>query len=455
MNLQEHRVQQSSFFQSGHTADLNFRKDQLKKLKHLIEKNEKSLAEALKQDLGKSHFEAYTTEIRMVLDEIDVARAHLKKWARPHKASSPIFLRPMRSYYRYEPYGRCLIIAPWNYPVNLLLSPAVGAMAAGNVLTLKPSEYAPTVSKKIANLITDNFDPAYFSVVEGDEKVNQQLLESRFDFIFFTGSPQVGKIIMQKAAENLTPHVLELGGKSPCIIDQTANLDVAARRIAWGKFTNAGQTCVAPDYVLIEKSQQNAFITKVIAAVKDFFGADPQKSPDFGRIINQKHFQRLVPLLKDGRCVMGGRWDQSDRYIAPSLMVDVPETSPLLKEEIFGPILPIIGIDDKKEVFEWVEKHPQPLALYVFSQDREFVKKVTSQIQFGGGCVNDTLLHVGIPGLPFGGVGNSGSGRYHGRSTFETFSYQKSLIHKPTWPDPAFRYPPYKGKLALIKKLWR
>ena len=444
---------QKAFFKSGATLDIKFRKAMLVKFLNAIEKWEDRLAEALWTDLHKSYEEAYLTEISIVKGEI---KSHLRKvegWARRKKAHSPIKLFPSRSYVVKEPLGNSLIISPWNYPVQLLLNPLVGAISAGCTAVLKPSPYVPKVSEIIEKMISETFGENYIAVVQGHRDVNMALLEQRWDLIFFTGSPALAKTVMTSAAKNLTPVILELGGKSPCIIDKTADIKTAAKRIAWGKTLNSGQTCIAPDYILIHKDIKEAFVRAFAEEMKILHGEDIKADRHYVRIVNDKAFERVTGYFKDGNIIYGGRTDAATRFIEPTLIENVPLDSPLMTEEIFGPIFPVIEIEDnfKESVIDFVNSREKPLAFYYFGKESdgwEMVRRTSS----GGGCINDVIMHIANENVPFGGVGNSGMGRYHDKDSFEAFSHTRSIIATGTWIDLPFRYMPYK-MFSLVKKI--
>ncbi|MEH1888004.1 MAG: aldehyde dehydrogenase [Nostoc sp.] len=443
---------QREFFQTGKTKDVTFRIEQLKNLKQAIIEHERSIVEALQADLHKPELESYLTEIGVIKD-IDYAIKHLKNWTKPKKAavSFDFFSSSARIY--PEPLGVVLIIGPWNYPFNLIISPLIGAIAAGNCAIIKPSEIASHTSHIITEIFAKNFDPAYIAVVEGGVEASQKLLAEKFDHIFFTGGTAVGKIIMAAAAKYLTPVTLELGGKSPCIVDTDINLEHTVRRITWGKFINAGQTCIAPDYLLVDKKIKKDLIDGMEKCLKEFYGDNPVTSPDYARIISQKHFDRLVNFLKDGEVIIGGENQPSERYIAPTVIDNVSLEDSVMQEEIFGPILPIIEYTDIAEAIALINSRPKPLALYLFSQNKNLQKRVLQETSSGGVCINDTIMQVGVSSLPFGGVGDSGIGNYHGKASFDTFSHDKSVLQNSFWLDLKWRYAPYEGKLPLIKKL--
>ncbi|HWE20856.1 MAG TPA: aldehyde dehydrogenase [Hyphomicrobiaceae bacterium] len=444
---------QGAFFRRGLTREIGFRVKQLEVLRGAIVLRQRDILEALKQDLGRPIVEGYTSEIAIVLHEIDFTLKGVAAWAKPRKVRTPLILFPGSSWVYREPYGSALIIAPWNYPFQLAVSPLIVALAAGNCAVVKPSEAAPHTSRLIADMIGSEFDPAYLAVVEGGIEETKALLEQRFDYIFFTGGTRVGKVVMAAAARHLTPVTLELGGKNPCIVDASADLDKAARRIAWGKFVNAGQTCIAPDFVLAERSIKPALLARLAAAIESFYRADPKTSPDFGRIVNDHHFERLVALLDDGRIVTGGGTDAAQRYIAPTIVDGVSWDHAIMQEEIFGPILPVLGFDDLETVMAALEVKPKPLALYFFSEDRDRQEEVLRRLSSGGACINDTFAQLLNLRLPFGGVGDSGMGAYHGRAGFETFSHNKSVVKRSTWIDPSIRYPPYRTPLKILRRV--
>jgi aldehyde dehydrogenase (NAD+) len=446
---------QQQFVESGRAKALDFRLENLNRLKKSITENETAIFDALKKDLSKSPYESYLTEVGVVLDEIRFAIRRLKSWARPRRAKTPLYLWFASSRIYCEPYGKALIIAPWNYPFLLSISPLIGSMAAGNCSVLKPSEYAGHTAAVISEIMAAHFDRGYAAVVEGDAEVGEALLGQRFDYIFFTGSLAVGKKVMSAAAKHLTPVTLELGGKSPCIVDQDADLDPAARRIVFGKFINAGQTCIAPDYLLVHRSNKSKLLVLMRKHLIRFYGEDPRKSPDYARIINVRHFNRLRVLLEKGTVVIGGQSDPQDRYMAPTVITNLTWDDPVMQDEIFGPILPVLEFENLSAAIASINSRPKPLALYVFSNRRENYRKVIEEVSFGAGCVNDTVVHFANPHLPFGGVGSSGIGRYHGKASFDIFSHQKSILKKSFTFDPPLRYPPYKNKLALLKKILR
>lgn len=446
---------QRAYFRTGKTKDLDFRKDQLKKLYQSIEEYEEEILDALQTDLNKVGFEAYATEIGLVLEEISYLLKNLKKFLKPKRVRTPIAQFPSVSRVYKEPYGQVLIIAPWNYPFLLTVSPLIGALAAGNTAVIKPSEFAPETSTILKKMIEKTFEPGYVTVVEGAVEVNQSLLSKDFDFIFFTGSTAVGKIVMEKASEHLTPVVLELGGKSPAIVDETADIKIAAKRIAWGKGVNAGQTCVAPDYLLVQETVKDELVTEIKNYARDFFGKDAQKNEEYPKIINEKHYQRLSNLIETGEVIYGGQKNDKTRQINLTLMDQISWEDPIMQEEIFGPILPILSYEDLDQAIGQVNARPKPLALYLFSQSKDHEKKVLSEISFGGGAINDTLTHLASPYMGFGGVGQSGMGSYHGKGSIDTFSHHKSVLKKATWLDLPFRYPPYTTSKKLLKMIMK
>ena len=445
--------QQRAFFASGRTRPYAFRKAQLQKLYNSLIKFEDQILEAMKKDLGKGEFEAYLTEIAVVKAEIRFAMRRLKKWMRPKRLPININAFPSRNFILPEPFGQILIISPWNYPLNLLVTPLIGAIAAGNCAILKPSEYAPNVSGLVRHIINDTFDPEFVNVVEGGIEPTQELLKLPFDYIFYTGSTHVGRIVMKAAAENLTPVTLELGGKSPAIVDETADLDTTARRLVWGKFLNTGQTCLAPDYILAHHRIADQLTERLIHHVKKAFGDDPQKSPDYGRIVNQKHFDRLTSMFNENEVVLGGLTDREDRYISPTLVRVEGLDHPLMKEEIFGPILPILRYANEEEMDHVIRSLERPLAFYLFTKKNAVKEEYIRKYSFGGGCINDCILHFADLNMPFGGVGQSGMGAYHGKYSFDTFSHKKGIVRKPFAFDIPIRYAPYKGKMGIIRRL--
>ena len=444
---------QNEYFRTGATLDIKFRKEMLRKFQSAMLKWENRLCDALWTDLHKSYEEAYMTEISIVKGEIANHLAHIGKWARRRKACSPLKMFPSRSYVVKEPLGNSLIISPWNYPVQLLLNPLVGAISSGSTAVLKPSPYVPTVSKVIEEMITETFDEKYIAVVQGNRNVNADLLKQRWDVIFFTGSPALAKTVMSAAAQHLTPVILELGGKSPCIIDKTADIKRAAKRIAWGKTLNSGQTCIAPDYILIHKDVKDAFVKEFAEEIKVLHGEDIHADRHFVRMVNDKAFERVTGYMNDGKILYGGRHDAKTRFIEPTLIDNPALDSPVMTEEIFGPVFPVITMDDpfRESVIEFVTSREKPLAFYYFGKESDgwdIIRRTSS----GGGCINDVIMHIANENIPFGGVGNSGMGRYHGKESFDAFSHTRSIVATGTLIDLPFRYMPYK-MFGLVKKL--
>lgn len=455
MSDQFHLSEMREFFNTHATRDIKVRKKFLKALKKEIMQREKDILNALQSDLGKNKVEAYASEIGIILKSISYMMKEIKSMSKIESVQTPMYQFPSKSYTVREPFGNVLIIGPFNYPFQLVLEPLIGALAAGNTAVVKPSELTPSTSKVVQEIIEAVFPTDYVQVVTGEQETTSALLEEQFDFIFFTGSTKVGQIVYEAASKHLTPVALELGGKSPTIIDDTANIKVAAERIAFGKFMNAGQTCVAPDYILIDRRVKDKFIQALVSTIEDFYGNNPEVSKDFGRIVNERHFNRLKALLEDGYIVEGGETNESTRYIAPTILDHVSLNDAIMQEEIFGPILPIITFNDKEEVFDIVKQFDKPLALYLFSEDDDYINKVLKYISFGGGCINDTLMHVANPYLPFGGVGKSGIGRYHGKYSFDQFSHLKAFTTKGTKLETGLMFPPYKGKFKYMRQIFK
>lgn len=445
--------QQREFFLIGTPHEIGFRREQLKRLQHAITDHETHIFEALQKDLGKPQFEAYGGEVFYALQELHYAIKHLNSWTRPRKVRTPLLFFPGSSYRYPEPYGSVLIISPGNYPFQLTLLPLIGAMAAGNCAVIKPSEMAPHSSALLADILNTNFDPSYLAVIEGEIEETQALLAQHFDYIFFTGGARVGKIVMEVAARHVTPLTLELGGKSPCIVDQDVDLTVAARRIVWGKFFNAGQSCVAPDYVFAHTAIKSALLDRMKTMLVRFYGQDPFTSPDYARIINDAHFARLAVLLKQGEIVAGGRTDAESRYIAPTILDKISWEHDVMQDEIFGPILPVLEYKNLDDVITTLRSQPKPLALYFFSNTPDNQRRILRETSSGGACINDTLDHMLNNALPFGGVGSSGMGSYHGKASFDTFSHYKSVLKRATWLDPPIKYPPYTLPLRYLKTI--
>jgi aldehyde dehydrogenase (NAD+) len=437
--LKNHR----SFFASQQTKNIKFRIGQLKRFKAAILKYETKITDALWNDLHKSMEEAYLTEISLVLQEIDNHIRHLKCWAKPKKVATLFHLLPSSSQIIYEPLGVALIMAPWNYPFQLLMNPLVGAISGGCCAMLKPSPYTPNIAMVMEELVHETFEKDYISIIQGSRKVNGLLLEQRFDVIFYTGSPAVGKVVMKAASEHLTPVVLELGGKSPCIVDSGANLDVAARRIAWGKTINAGQTCIAPDYLFVHQSVKDELLKKIASHITDMYGEDIQSSKYFPRIVNDQAMVRLQKLMEHGKITFGGKVDAQNRYLSPTIIDEVKPEFPIMQEEIFGPILPVMTFENIETAISYINEHEKPLAFYYFGKDKQ-AKEVLARTTSGGACINDTLMHITNHHLPFGGVGNSGLGNYHGHDSFLAFSHARAVVTTPTWIDLPFKYVPFK-----------
>jgi aldehyde dehydrogenase (NAD+) len=434
---------QRAFFATQQTKKLEFRLEQLRKLKAAINKYQDQLQEALWIDLHKSNEEAYITEISIVNQEIEYHIKHLKRWMKAKRVSTPLHLLPSSGKIMYEPLGVALIVAPWNYPFQLLINPLVGAISGGCCAMLKPSPYTPTVAKVMDEMIANTFDPNYITMTQGSRVVNEYLFQQRFDIIFYTGSSYVGKLVMKAAAENLTPVILELGGKSPCIVDKNANIDVAAKRIAWGKTINAGQTCIAPDYLFVHQSVKKELLDKIAGCLKEMHGEDIKQSRYYPRIVNEKAVERLQGLLKAGTIHSGGDVDIKEKYIAPTIIDDIKPEDPVMQEEIFGPILPVMTFEHIDQVTDYINAQDKPLAFYYFGKNKD-ARAVLSKTTSGGGCVNDTLMHIANHHLPFGGVGNSGLGKYHGNKSFLAFSNQRAIVHVTTKIDLPFKYAPFK-----------
>lgn len=433
--------------------DIGYRKETLKKLLHNIQKSEDLIVKALHDDFKKPEFEAVLTETNYVISDLKDTIKNINKWAKPKSILPSLLNFPSTDYIYKEPYGNVLVIAPWNYPFQLALCPLISAVAAGNRVVLKPSELTPHTSAIIAKIIEKTFHVNHVEVFEGGVEVSNQLLAKRWDYIFFTGSVSVGKVVAKAAAENLTPVTLELGGKNPCIIDETANLKLAAKRIVWGKFINAGQTCIAPDYILIQKNMKVNFISFLMEEIIKAYGKKIDKSPDFARIINTKNWVRLDRMIEKEKVIFGGDTDAHNLYISPTLIEEPDLDSPIMKEEIFGPLLPILTYETEAEIQNVISRYEKPLAFYIFSENNSFAKKLITTYSFGGGCINDTVVHFSNKRLPFGGVGHSGIGAYHGQLSFDIFSHHKSIVKKANWLDLPMRYAPYKDKLASIKRV--
>lgn len=450
-NIDEIIESQRKFFQSGATLPVKFRIEMLKKLYCAVKKYETEIGEALTADLGKSDFEGFMCETGLVLSEIGYMIKHTRKFAKAKKVRTPLAQFASKSYKKPSPYGNVLIMSPWNYPFLLTIDPIADAIAAGNTAVVKPSAYSPATSAVIEKMIAECFPSEYVAVITGGRKENAALLEKKFDFIFFTGSQTVGKEVLRRAAEHLTPAVLELGGKSPCIVDSSAKIKLAAKRIVFGKYLNCGQTCVAPDYILCEKSVKDELVAEIVKQVKKQYGEKPLENPDYGKIVNEKHFDRVFGLIDAEKVVFGGGRDASKLKIEPTVMDNVTWDDAVMQEEIFGPIMPILTFDDFDDVYAVLKDKPKPLALYLFSENKKRIREVTEKYAYGGGCINDCVIHLATSEMGFGGVGESGMGSYHGKDGFNAFSHTKSIVDKKTWMDLPMRYQPYKkgffGKL--------
>ena len=444
---------QINYFSSKKTIDIASRINSLKKLLQEIKASENEIELALYKDLGKSKGESYLTEINFVYTEINIALKNIKKWTKRKAVKSSLINFPSSDYIVPEPYGLTLHISPWNYPFQLSIAPLIGAVAAGNTVVLKPSEYSKNTSLLLEKILSKVFDPGHVVVVNGGVDISTKLLEFKWDYIFFTGSIGVGKIIAKAAANNLTPTTLELGGKNPCIVDETASIEISAKRIVWGKFTNCGQTCIAPDFIVVNKKIKNKFIDALKKQIVEIYGNNVVDNDEYGRIISDKHMNYLVSLLEKENIIHGGKFNFDDKFFEPTLVEINNLESKVMEDEIFGPILPIIEYDDFKEVHDIIKKYSHPLALYIFTKKKEFGRKFLESYPFGGGAINDTVMHIANDRLPFGGVGQSGMGKYHGESTFNTFSHFKPYLNKPLWIDPPLRYPPFKNKINFLKKI--
>ena len=452
MDIEKIVKKQKTFFMTGKTKEVKYRKEALKKLKQKIIELEPEINQALKADLNKSETESYMTETGMVFSELSYAIKHIKQWSKEKKVRTPLSQFHGKSYYFYEPYGVALIISPWNYPFMLALDPLIGAIAAGNCCIIKPSEYAPNTAKIMKKMIEDIFSSEYITVIEGEVEETTQLLKQRLDYIFFTGSVSVGKIIMKVASENLIPVTLELGGKSPCIVDETADLSLTAKRILFGKILNAGQTCVAPDFLLVQRNIKEKLIQELEKSIVKFLGENSLKNQDYVKMINQKQFNRMKELLKNQKIIFGGNIDDANQKIEFTLIDEPSPDSKVMQEEIFGPILPILSFDKIEEAIDFIRQREKPLALYLFTKNKKVEERIKKEVSFGGGCINDTIIHLASNYLGFGGVGNSGMGNYHGKRSFTTFSHEKSIVKKYTWIDLPMRYMPYtKAKQKVIR----
>ncbi|MGN1147568.1 MAG: aldehyde dehydrogenase [Lachnospiraceae bacterium] len=452
MDIEKIVKNQRTFFNSGKTFDVHYRIEMLQKLKSTIQKYEQEIGAALYTDLGKSETESYMCETGLTLSELSYQIKHIKGWSRNRRRKTDLANFHAKSFTVQEPYGCVLIMSPWNYPFMLCMEPMIGAIAAGNCCILKPSAYSPATSAIIKKVVSEVFPEEYVAVVEGGRAENTALLEQRFDYIFFTGGTTVGRLVMEKAAAHLTPMTLELGGKSPCIIDDTCDIKVAAARLVFGKYLNCGQTCVAPDYVLVDKKVKAELIAQVRLQIRKMFGEHPLDNPHYGKIINKKHFDRITGLIDINKVVLGGESDPDTLRIAPTVMDNVTPEDAVMQEEIFGPIMPLISYEDINEAEAFIREREKPLALYLFTKDKEVEKRFLKYVSFGGGCVNDTIIHLATSEMGFGGVGNSGMGSYHGKKSFDTFSHEKSIVKKYCWLDMPMRYQPYTAKhLKLIK----
>jgi len=453
--INEYFESQKEYFKSGETLTYKFRLQALKKLKKAIIANEKAIFEALNKDLHKSEFESYMSEVGFILEEIGFHIKKLKKWMKPRRVSSGITMFPACTYDNFEPLGTVLIIAPWNYPFQLTIAPLIGAISAGDTAIIKPSEYSGNTSAIIEKIFSETFPENYIKVLTGDAKVSQELLKLKFEHIFFTGSPRVGHIVYKAAAQNMVPVTLELGGKSPCFVDETAKLKLAAKRIVWGKLLNAGQTCIAPDYLLVHKSVKDKLLPLLVEYIENFFGKNPAENKEYPHIISKPNIERLSVLIKDSEIYYGGNYDSETKYFQPTILNNVSFDDPVMQQEIFGPIIPVIEYENLDEVIKTVNSRPKPLALYIFSGNKKTQKYILNRVPAGGATVNDTLMHIVNNKIPFGGVGNSGIGGYHGFYSFKTFSNNKPYVKRGTWMDVPIRYAPFGKKLALLKQLMK
>ena len=451
MNIEELLNRQRAFFRSGATLSVDFRLEHLKKLYRAVQKYESEIGRALCSDLGKSDYEGFMCETGLVLSELHYMIRHTRSFARERRVHTPLAQFASGSFRKPSPYGNTLIMSPWNYPFLLTLDPLADAIAAGNTAIVKPSAYSPATSALIRKIIEECFPPEYVAVVTGGREENRALLEQKFDFVFFTGSQSVGKEVLRHTAETLTPAVLELGGKSPCIVDSTAKIQLAAKRIIFGKLINCGQTCVAPDYILCQRSVKDQLVQELCRQIKLQYGEAPLSNPDYGRIINEKHFDRICGLIDREKTVLGGKTNRETLQIEPTVMDNVSWHDPVMQQEIFGPILPVLTFDTFEELYSLLTERPKPLALYLFSEDKRRMKEISQRCSYGGGCMNDTLIHLATSEMGFGGVGESGMGAYHGRDGFNAFSHTKSIVEKKTWIDLPIRYQPYnKGVYAKL-----
>lgn len=443
MKIEKIVERQREFFGTDRTKELRFRMEALNRLEKSIKKHEKDIGQALKKDLNKSGFESYMTEVGLTLSELSYVKKHLPFWNMKKRRLSPLAQFHAESFTVSEPYGVVLVMAPWNYPFMLCMEPLIGAIAAGNCCVLKPSAYAPAVSDVLSTVIRDAFPEKYVAVVEGGRKENTELLEQRFDYIFFTGGVAVGKLVMEKASENLTPVTLELGGKSPCIVTGDAKLSLAAKRLVFGKYLNSGQTCVAPDYLLIDEKVKEEFLAYVVYWIEKMLGKEPLRNPDYPKMINEKHYRRVLNLIRGEKVSCGGYGNPDTLQITPTVLEDVSWDAPVMQEEIFGPVLPVLTFKELDEAVKKVKEREKPLALYIFTERRDIEEKILKSLSFGGGCINDTIIHLATSQMGFGGVGGSGMGSYHGKKSYDTFSHEKSIVKKSTWMDMPIRYMPY------------
>ena len=455
MDFSNYIENQENYFRNGNTLPIGKRKKLLKNLKEEILTNEDKIFKALNNDLKKCNYETYLSEIGILITEIDLFLKNIEKWAKPKRVKSSLLSFPSSDYIYSEPYGKVLVISPWNYPFQLAILPVLSAVAAGNTVVLKPSEHAPHTSKLVKEILESVFEKSHVLVIEGAAETASKLLEYRWDYIFFTGSVRIGKIVAAAAAKHLTPTTLELGGKNPCIIDDTIDLRLASRRIVWGKFINAGQTCIAPDFLIVKRNIKDKLITHLSEEIEKAYGKDPKQSEDYPRIVNKTNLSRLSNMIKDTKILFGGEYDIETRYFSPTIIDEPRIDSPIMDEEIFGPILPIISYDKENQIEELISKYEKPLALYVFSSNKKFSEKIIRKYSFGGGAINDTIIQVGNPNLPFGGVGHSGIGKYHGKTSFDQLSHKKAIVKKGNWLDIKIRYAPYKGKLGYVKKFFK
>ena len=455
MNISDHINAQRAYFNIKITKPISFRKAALIQLKKAIEKYEPDIEKALWDDLKKSKFESYITETGFVLTELNRTLKKLKNWSSPKRVKTPLFLFGSKSHIQYEPYGISLILSPWNYPFQLLFAPLIGAVAAGNCVILKPSPASPHTTAVSKKIIKEAFDPRHVILIEADNRETDLLLQQRYDYIFYTGGVEYGKRVMEAASKHLTPVTLELGGKSPCIIDKDANIDIAARRIVWGKFLNCGQTCVAPDYIFVHQDIKYDLILKLKDEIIRQYGKDPQKSPDYPRIIHSGRFYNLMLLLKQGKIEAGGKYDEKDLYIAPTVISGITPENRIMNEEIFGPILPVMTFNERETVIDYINSQEKPLALYYFGKNKKNIREILEKTSSGGVCINDVVTHLANPDLPFGGVGHSGIGRYHGIDSFYTFSHTKSVLSTTTHINPGIKFAPYAGKLSILKRFMK